>query len=71
METNVHDDATCPRCRATLSYGTKPEPTCWKVYYLCPDCGWEVMAGRIAREGVSHVDEMWERAERLGSRWEG
>ncbi|WP_440991211.1 hypothetical protein [Haloarchaeobius baliensis] len=69
METYRHDEATCPRCLAALYYGTKAEPSCWKVYYLCSDCDWEAMAGRVDRAAISHQDELWERAENLGERW--
>ena len=69
METHRHDEATCPRCLSALYYGTKTEPSCWKVYYLCSDCDWEVMAGRIGRAALSHQDELWKRAESLGEQW--
>lgn len=69
METHRHDEATCPRCLSALYYGTKAESSCWKVYYLCADCDWEVMAGRVNRANISHQDELWKRAECLGTRW--
>jgi hypothetical protein len=65
-----HPSATCPECNAQLVYGTKEEPTGWKVYYECNDrCGFERMAGWVTLSEIDHRDEVHERAAKLGEQW--
>lgn len=65
-----HDTATCPDCGAPLVYGTKEDPSGWKVYYECNDrCRFERMAGWVRLSKVDHRDEVYERAREMGKQW--
>ena len=64
-----HPDATCPYCNRRLWFGTKAEPTGWKVFYVCHDdrgCGREWLRGRISRSSVERVDDVAQLAEDFG-----
>jgi len=65
-----HDESTCPDCGAPLVYGTKEEPSGWKVYYECNQrCGWERMAGWISLSDIDHRDEVDHHAREIGEQW--
>lgn len=48
-----------------ISYGTKEEPSIWKVYADCSECGREVKVGRVRQSDIDHIDEVGEKAEEL------
>jgi hypothetical protein len=65
-----HDRASCPECGHLLYFGVKENPSVWKVYYECTDsCGFHTMAGKVDRAGITHLDEVHERAQAMGDRW--
>ncbi|MCQ4333463.1 hypothetical protein KM295_08210 [Natronomonas sp. F2-12] len=69
MLARKNPEARCRDCGSPLFYGLKPEPTGWKVQYVCPPpegCGREFVPGRIARSSVGSEDEAYERARKLG-----
>jgi hypothetical protein len=70
MIMSLHPSATCPDCGSSLSYGTKEEPSSWKVYYECNEqCGWELMAGHVSLAEVDHRDDVDDQAHEMGDRW--
>ena len=64
-----HPTARCPDCDEVLHFGSKEEATSWNVYYICFECCWERVAGRMSRSDVDHLDELNEQAEEMGERW--
>jgi len=70
MDLHEHGSRRCRWCGEPLWYGVKEEPSGWKVFYCCRSsdgCGRERMAGRIPRSSVDHLDQVYERAESMGS----
>ncbi|MEZ3114374.1 hypothetical protein RYH80_00335 [Halobaculum sp. MBLA0147] len=62
-----HPEVDCRDCGERLYVGLSPEPSCWKVHYVCrlPDgCGRERRGGRIAVSAVDSRDEARRLAER-------
>ena len=68
----LHPSASCPECGVQLAYGTKEEPSGWKVFYECDDrCGWEQMTGWVSLADVDHQDAGDKQACEIGKRWAG
>jgi hypothetical protein len=58
-------ETVCPYCGSPLYFGVKNEPGGWKVQIMCDrnGCRREFSGGNIPRESVSHLDEVYRRAE--------
>lgn len=59
------DSGVCRHCGGRLLYGVKEEPELWKVYIRCDECGREFVGERIRRSEISHIDDVYARAERV------
>lgn len=61
------EESNCPYCGDSVLCGVKEEPSIWKVYFQCnrDGCSREYFGGRIPREDIGHIDEVYERAEQM------
>ena len=63
-----HHKETCPICDENLWYGAVEEPASWKIFYVChgeDGCRREWYAGRVARQYIDSLDEVFTEAESL------
>lgn len=64
------EDVTCRYCSASIHYGLKEEPSGWTIVVQCDPgdgCDREYLTEWVSLSSVDHVDEVYERAEKVAT----